>query len=134
MRQTPSVLDRAVPRWNNEEPRTLGDVAHMTEYGEKRVVPRFTFSATVDISHPESGIHLTGRISEISRKGCYIDVLNTLPKDTPVQLRITRDRGTFDTAGSVIYVLERMGMGIAFSEIAPDQMGILDSWLAEFSG
>ena len=106
----------------------------MTDYGEKRVVPRFTFIATVDISDPESGIRLSGRISEISRKGCYIDLLNTLPKDTPVQLRITRDCGTFATAGSVIYVLERMGMGVVFSEIAPDQLNVLESWLAEFSG
>jgi hypothetical protein len=106
----------------------------MTDYAEKRVVPRFTFIATVDISHAESGIRLAGRISEISRRGCYIDVLNTLPKDTPIQLRITRDSGTFVTPGSVIYVLERMGMGVAFLDTAPDQLSILDSWLAEFSG
>ena len=105
----------------------------MTDYAEKRVVPRFMFIATVDISDPESGIRLAGRISEISRRGCYIDVLNTLPKNTPIQLCITRDSGTFSTPGSVIYVLERMGMGVAFLDTAPDQLSILDSWLAEFS-
>jgi hypothetical protein len=115
--------------------RNVGNVGgEMTDYAEKRVVPRFTFIATVDISDAESGIRLAGRISEISRRGCYIDVLNTLPKETPIQLRITRDSGTFVTPGSVIYVLERMGMGVAFLDTAPDQLSILDSWLAEFSG
>src|SRR5271163_910164 len=84
----------------------------MSKYAEQRKVPRFSFIATVDISDPVSGIRLAGRISEISRKGCFIDILNTLPKDTPLQLRVTRDCGTFVTAGHVIYVQETMGMGV----------------------
>jgi hypothetical protein len=116
-----------------------GDIAgisgssSMTEYSEQRKVPRFSFIATVDISDPVSGIRLSGRISEISRKGCFIDILNTLPKDTPLRLRITRDCGAFATAGHVIYVQESMGMGVGFDETAPDQVAILDSWLAEFA-
>ena len=105
----------------------------MTEYHEKRGVPRFSFIASVDINDPASGMRLAGRISELSRKGCYIDVLNTLPIGTTVQLRITRDRGTFATAGNVIYVQEPMGMGVAFAGTPPDQLQVLDLWLEELS-
>jgi hypothetical protein len=105
----------------------------MNQYAQQRSVPRFDFIASVEIHDPASGVRLDGRISEISRKGCYIDVLNTLPKGTSVQLRISRDRGSFATAGTVVYTLESMGMGIAFSETPADQLKILDSWLAEIS-
>jgi len=78
--------------------------------------------------------HISGRISEISRKGCYVDVLNTLPVDTPMQLTISRDSGTFSTKGRIIYIQPGMGMGVAFVDIPADQLKILDSWLSELSG
>jgi hypothetical protein len=112
---------------------TISVGGSMTDYAQQRKVPRFNFIASVDISDPTSGVRLAGRISEISRKGCFIDVLNTLPKDSSIQLRVTRDRGTFVTVGRVIYTQETVGMGIAFVDTAADQMEILDSWLAELA-
>lgn len=97
----------------------------------KRTVPRYTFIATVEIIEPASDMHFSGRISEISRKGCYIDILNTLPRDTAIHIMITRDKGSFMAAGKIIYVQEGMGMGIAFTDVPEDQMIVLDSWLDE---
>ena len=105
-----------------------------TAHGENRIVPRSSLIATADIIDPNSEMRMSGRISEISRKGCYVDLLNTLPRDTAVQLRISRDHGTFAAAGKVIYVQERMGMGVFFLDIANDQEKVLDSWLADFNG
>jgi len=102
-------------------------------YREKREVPRFTFIASVDLTEPQTQTRISGRISEISRKGCYVDVLNTLPTGTPLQLLISRDQGTFATRGRVIYVQDGMGMGVAFEAPAEEQLRILDSWLAELS-
>lgn len=102
-------------------------------YREKREVPRFTFIASVDITEPTTETRISGRISEISRKGCYVDVLNTLPVGTPIQLLISRDSGTFATPARIIYVQEGMGMGVAFHGPAADQLGILDCWLAELT-
>ncbi len=103
-------------------------------YGEKREVPRFMFIATVDIVEPVSDVHMSGRISEISRKGCYLDILNTLPVGTKIKVQVTRDQGSFETLGKIIYVQEGMGMGVAFLELAADQLNVLDAWLAEISG
>jgi hypothetical protein len=99
----------------------------------KRTVPRYPLIATVEILESVSEMRLSGRLSEISRKGCYVDVLNTLPTGTIIQLRVSRDQGTFLTAGRVIYVQEGMGMGVAFVDPAPDQLEILNAWLSEFS-
>jgi len=102
-------------------------------YSERRSVPRYSFIATVEIVDPASGVRLSGRISELSRKGCYVDILNTLPKDTSISLRISRDSGTFASPAKIIYVQEGMGMGVAFVNSPPDQARILDSWLAELA-
>lgn len=100
-------------------------------YRDKRGVPRFSLIATAELTEPTSGVRFSGRISEISRKGCFLDVLNTLPVETTIELRVSRDRGSFNSQAKVIYVQEGMGMGLAFLEVPADQLDILDSWLAE---
>ena len=102
-------------------------------YPEHREVPRFTFIAHIELREPRSDMRITGRISEISRKGCFVDVLVTLPQGTNLNIRISCDQGAFETKGKVAYVHEGMGMGIAFVEPAEDQLKILDSWLAQLS-
>ena len=103
-------------------------------YKEKRTVPRYSFIAHVELIEPASDTHIAGRVSEISRKGCYIDILITLPPSTLIQLKILRDQGTFSTKGKIIYAQEAMGMGVAFLDITDDQLKTLDAWLAELSG
>jgi PilZ domain len=102
-------------------------------YRERRTVPRYTLIATVEVLEPASDVHLSGRISEISRKGCYIDLLNTLPPGTPIRLWISRDTGTFETPGKVIYAQPGMGMGVLFLDTSAPQLQVLDAWLAELA-
>jgi hypothetical protein len=109
---------------------TFGNPADSaSSFRERRSVPRFSLIATADIVEPASGVHISGRISEISRKGCYLDVLNTLPVGTRLRLTISRDQGTFSTEAKIIYVQDGMGMGILFLDIPADQLQILDKWL-----
>jgi hypothetical protein len=96
-----------------------------------RTSSRFNFVAAAEITDTNNATKLSGRVSEISRKGCYLDSLNSLPLGTEVSLFISRDRGTFATQGKVIYVHECIGMGIAFLDAAKEQLQILDAWLAE---
>ncbi|MGA3292668.1 MAG: PilZ domain-containing protein [Candidatus Acidiferrales bacterium] len=100
-------------------------------YANRRSVPRYGLIATADIIEPVSAVRISGRISEISRKGCYVDLLNTLPNGTAIEVRISRDRGTFATPAKIVYVQERMGMGVAFVDTSANQLKILDAWLAE---
>jgi PilZ domain len=102
-------------------------------YREKRTVPRYSFIAHVEVIEPASDTHIAGRVSEISRKGCYIDVMITLPPGTLIQLRVLRDKGTFSTKGKIIYAQDSMGMGVAFLEIADNELKTLDCWLAELA-
>jgi hypothetical protein len=50
---------------------------------------------------------------------------------TPVQLRVLRDQGVFETKANVVYSDGRFGMGLAFTEMMPNQRSLLEGWLAE---
>jgi PilZ domain len=102
-----------------------------TGFREKRTVPRYSLIATAEVIEPASGVHISGRLAELSRKGCYLDILNTLPVGTLLQLTVSRDQGAFTTKARIIYVQEGMGMGLAFVEVPPAQLTILDAWLGE---
>jgi hypothetical protein len=102
-------------------------------YPNKREVPRFSLIATVVLREPDSDTKISGRISELSRKGCYVDTLITLPEGTQLEVRISRDQGVFASNGKIVYVQTGMGMGVAFLEVAADQLKTLDTWLAELS-
>lgn len=98
---------------------------------ERRTVPRYMFIAVVEIIEPANDVHMTGRVSEISRKGCFIDILNPLPTGTLINLRVSCDKGIFATPGKIIYIQETMGMGVAYMNTPPDQLKILDGWLED---
>ncbi len=102
-------------------------------YPIRRSVPRYGLSAQTDVVEPLSGLRISGRISEVSLKGCYVDVLNTLPTQTEIEIRISRDQGIFTSPGKIIYTQEGMGMGIGFLNTPADQINVLNSWLAEFN-
>jgi len=110
-----------------------GPTASGLPFGQRRTVPRYSLIASAEVLEPATDARMSGRISEISRKGCYVDLLNTLPVETTVQLRITRDQGSFTTMARIIYVQEGLGMGVAFVDPPQDQLRILDSWLAELA-
>jgi hypothetical protein len=110
-------------------PKTPGGAG--VPQSNRRSEPRYTFTATTEIEDPARSVKISGRVSEISRKGCYVDSLNTMPKGTILNLKILRDQGTFAARGEIIYVLDRFGMGIKFLDPPADQMIILDSWLAD---
>jgi hypothetical protein len=103
-------------------------------YTEQRKIPRYAFIATIELTDDASAARLSGRVTEISRDGCYVDIMNTLPVGTMLKLQVVRDSGTFATKGKTIYVHERIGMGVVFVDPPPGQLKILDVWLAELSG
>jgi hypothetical protein len=100
---------------------------------DQRAAPRFTFIASVELTDPLNEVRISGRISEISRTGCFVDILNTLPVGTLIQVRIVRDQGTLVCPGRIVYAQEPMGMGIAFVDTPADQQETLDKWVAELS-
>jgi hypothetical protein len=98
----------------------------------QRKALRYSFVATAELTETVSATCLTGRIGEISRNGCYLDILNTFPVGTLLKLQISCDQGTFHTKAKIVYVHPNIGMGVAFLDPAPDQLKLLDGWIAAF--
>jgi len=99
-------------------------------YEKQRAVPRYSFVATIELTDPVHAIRLTGRVTEISRYGCYVDTLNTFPVGTLLHLEISCDQGKFNTKARIVYIHAGIGMGIAFTDTAENQMRVLESWLS----
>src|SRR5580704_7626270 len=101
---------------------------------EKRSCPRYPFSPAVEAIDLRADIRIMGRLSDISRNGCYVDTINPFAKDALVTLTISRDNQSFKTQAKVVYSKMGMGMGLLFTTAEPDQLRVLGSWLNELSG
>jgi hypothetical protein len=97
----------------------------------QRSVRRCALVASVEVTELRSGALLSARISELGVGGCYVDALNPFPEGALVGLRILRDQGVFETKAKVVHCDSRFGMGLAFTEMTPDQRSLLETWLAE---
>jgi hypothetical protein len=101
------------------------------KYAKQRSVRRCLFVASAEVTDLHSGARLSARTSELGLGGCYVDALNPFPEGTLVGLRILRDQGVFETHAKVVYCHSGFGMGLAFTELKPDQRSLLETWLAE---
>ena len=72
---------------------------------------------------------IKGTITEIDRKGCYVQSTSTAPVDTLLRIAISDDQDTFVSAAKVLFVHEGLGMGISFVDLTEDQETKLNSWL-----
>jgi len=100
----------------------------------QRTVPRYSILAIAELVETVGTMCIVGRMTEISRKGCYVNTPSTLPVNTLLKVVISRDDETFMTNCKVIYVHEPIGMGIVFLDSTQDQLEILNGWLADAAG
>ncbi len=99
---------------------------------ERRQHARYSFSASAEAVHVEADTRLEGRVSDLSRGGCYIDTINPFPIGATVNLRISKDEMIFVAEARVFYAVIGMGMGMGFLKIEDEQVPILERWLAQF--
>ena len=98
---------------------------------EKRSCPRYPFSPAVEAIDDHASIRIRGRLSDISRNGCYMDTICPFAAKAVISLVITKDNQSFKTQAKVIYSQVGMGMGLLFTTSDPDQLLLLGTWLAE---
>lgn len=96
---------------------------------ERRSAPRYPLVLAAEVVELPRGAKLSARTSDISRSGCYFDTLNPIPQGSQIRLRITHHNEVFEAIGKVVYVSYGLGMGVAFTEVSPEQQARLDHWL-----
>src|SRR5271163_1350045 len=61
-----------------------------SEPAEKRRHPRFPFSTGGEAFDPQANVRVTGRLSDISRSGCYMDTISPFAVNAAIILTVTR--------------------------------------------
>jgi hypothetical protein len=112
------------------------EVSVSSDHGlpERRQFPRYPFTATVEMVEPQSQTRIQGRTSDLSRGGCYVDSTSSFPLGSMLVIRLTKDMRSFEAQAEVTYATDGMGMGIRFTGADPEQISILEKWLAELRG
>ena len=100
----------------------------------QRRSPRYPFFASANIIEQRTGVRLTGRTSELSRHGCYFDMMNPLPIGSIVRVEIVNHEKTLESGGHVIYSQSNVGMVVAFDELSARDTQILENWLLQLKG
>jgi hypothetical protein len=97
---------------------------------DRRAAPRYPLILLAEVKDLLSSTKFTARTSDVSRTGCYIDMLKPLPRGTQIHVGLQSGREVFESAATVMYVSPGLGIGVAFAEIPPEQQAVLDRWLA----
>ena len=98
---------------------------------DRRVAPRYPLVLLAEVTDQLSSTKFTARTADVSRTGCYIDMLSPLPRGTKIHVRLHNQKEMFEAAATVMYVSAGLGIGVAFAEnLSTNQQEVLDRWLA----
>jgi PilZ domain len=100
-------------------------------YIVERRSARFPFIAAAQVIETRTEARLQARTSDLSREGCYLDMLNPLPTGTRLKINVMHRNQQFDAVGRVVHSELNVGMGIQFEEIG--QRAVIDAWLADLA-
>jgi len=101
---------------------------------ERRNSPRYPLSAFAEIVESQSRTRMSARISDLSRTGCYAEMMSPFPLGDTVKMRITNNKTLFLAQAEVTNTSRGMGMGLKFTVIAPEHAELLERWIGELSG
>jgi hypothetical protein len=96
---------------------------------EHRSAPRFPFIAAAEVLAENNGSRMSARVSDLSVSGCYVDTINPLPDRMLVQVKIITETQIFEAPARVVYSHTHLGMGLAFREVLPNSLNVLQNWL-----
>ena len=101
------------------------------DYKERRRGPRYPFIASAELIEERADVRIASRVSELSRNGCYLDIMNPFPKGTIVLVKIYAGKDFFQSKGQVVYSQMNMGAGVGFTEMERESVAVLEHWLQE---
>jgi PilZ domain-containing protein len=101
---------------------------------ERRGTERHMFTAGADIRELSSGARFSTRTTDLGPGGCFVDTANPFPVGSKLQLNLHKGKSNFETAGTVVYSQNGLGMGVAFDELDDTQRTALANWLSEVTG
>ncbi len=92
---------------------------------------RYLFVATIDLTDTQSEAKIQERTSDLSLYDCRVETHKPFPTGAKVRIRIAHRSANFVALGRVSYATTEGGMGIAFTQIEPNDQLILEKWVEE---
>ena len=89
---------------------------------------RFPFDARTEVILENSTDNLTGRVTELSFRGCFVELASKLTEKQRVLLKIHHSEEFFEAPAEVIYVRPN-GAGLVFGDMKPLFRQILQGWI-----
>jgi hypothetical protein len=100
------------------------------EKAERRRSPRYNCRGSVEFRAEGGDVRMWGTLTDISRSGCYVEMTSTFPAGTDVDLGMEVHDIRVRARGRICVSYPFLGMGIAFTEIAPEQEASLQQLLS----
>jgi hypothetical protein len=97
---------------------------------DRRRSPRFKCAGGAEFTAEDSNVRMWGTLTDISLRGCYVEMSTTFPVDTKVALVLEASGIRFRARGTVRISYPFLGMGILITEIEPDQKALLEQLLS----
>ena len=108
----------------------MGAISQMEQQSQRRT-PRFPFSASAEVTRLDTGATESTQVNELSLYGCYLDTKAPLPRAARVNIKIHSGGQFFEAPASVVYSQPALGMGLAFRDVKPVFLAVLQKWLRQ---
>jgi ABC-type spermidine/putrescine transport system permease subunit I len=89
----------------------------------------YPFVAHAELLVENSSVPLTTRVSQLSRQGCRVQLMDTIPAGTSVVVRIFAWPHFFQARGTVSYL--GRGLGVIFEQIESAYASTLEACLLQ---
>ncbi|PYU17909.1 MAG: hypothetical protein DMG32_26910 [Acidobacteria bacterium] len=98
-------------------------------YAERRGATRSHFGAIAEVIDLDQTHEVVSITRDLSLSGCFVKTTLPFREGTRVRVRITHSGADFTALGNVTANVTATGMGIAFTDIEPNDRAILETWL-----
>lgn len=96
---------------------------------DRRRTPRYPFEASIEMHEGSSPDKRTARVTGLSLNGCYVSTESPYPEGTSLTVKVFTTTEFYEGQASVIYIQDKLGMGLMFTETKPYYLMVLRKWL-----
>ena len=96
-----------------------------------RQAPRHSLIVEVEVIDLESGFQIRECTKDLNLYGCGVITATPFAAGTKVVLKLANEKEKVTAFGKVIYGRRDIGMGIAFTTVKPEDLKLLEDWIAE---
>ena len=103
-------------------------------FTERRQTQRYVCSGKIVMTAEGTNYRMWGSLTDISLHGCYVEINNTFPVGTKLNLQLDANGLQVKMAGFVRATYPFLGMGISFGEVEPKQLTQLQQLIKALAG